>query len=147
MMVFLWKSGHFTIERETEFIFIGLPTWHYCDDIMGAIAYQITNLAIVYWTVYSSADQRKNQSSASLAFVRGIHRWPANSPHKGPVTRKMFTFDDVIMGRLDIKMPFYQHKMMVLLLKSKDKLNLFYRLSDLVWLKFSQISTKYWILY
>ena len=35
------------------------------------------------------ADQRKHQSSASLAFGRVIHRWPANSPHKGPVTRKM----------------------------------------------------------
>ena len=34
----------------------------------------------------------------SLAFVRGIHRWPVNSPHKWPVTRKMFRFDDVIMG-------------------------------------------------
>ena len=41
-------------------------------------------------TVYSGADQRKHQSSASLAFVRGIHRWPVNSPHKGPVTRKYF---------------------------------------------------------
>ena len=39
----------------------------------------------------------KSQSSASLDFVRGIHRWPVNSPHKGPVTRKMFPFDDVIM--------------------------------------------------
>ena len=53
--------------------------------------------AIVYSTVYSGADQRKHQSSASLAFVRGFHRWPVNSPHKGPVTRKMFPFDDVIM--------------------------------------------------
>ena len=44
------------------------------------------------------ADQRKNQSSTSLAFVRGIHRWPVNSPHKGPVTRKMFPFDDVTMS-------------------------------------------------
>ena len=43
------------------------------------------------------ADQKKHQSSASLAFVRGIHRWPVNSPHKGPVTRKMFPFGDVIM--------------------------------------------------
>ena len=39
-----------------------------------------------------------HQSSASLAFVRGIHRWPVNSPHKLPVTRKMFPFDDVIMN-------------------------------------------------
>ena len=29
-------------------------------------------------------------------FVWGIHRWPVNSPHKGPVTRKMFPFDDAI---------------------------------------------------
>ena len=50
-----------------------------------------------YSAVYSSADQRKHQSSASLAFVRGIHRWPVNSPHKGAVTRKMFPFDYVIM--------------------------------------------------
>ena len=46
---------------------------------------------------YSAADQRKHQSSASLALVRGIHRGPVNSPHKWPVTRKMFPFDDVIM--------------------------------------------------
>ena len=39
----------------------------------------------------------KSQSYASLAFVRGIHRGPANSPHKWPVTRKMFPFDDNIM--------------------------------------------------
>ena len=70
---------------------------HYNDVITDAMAYQITSLAIVYSTVYSGADQRKNQSSASLAFVRGIHRRPVNSPHKGPVTRKMFSFDDAIM--------------------------------------------------
>ena len=64
---------------------------------MGAIASQITILTIVYSTVYSDADQRKHQSSASLAFVREIHRGPVNSPHKWPVTRKMFPFDDVFM--------------------------------------------------
>ena len=48
-------------------------------------------------TVYIGAYQRKHQSSASLAFMQGIHRWPVNSPHNGPVTRKMFPFDDVIM--------------------------------------------------
>ena len=56
-----------------------------------------TSNAIVYSTVYSGADQRKQQGSALLAFVRVIHRWPVNSPYKGPVTRKMFPFDDVIM--------------------------------------------------
>ena len=65
---------------------------------MGAVASQITSLTIVYSTVYLDADQREHQSSASLAFVRGIHREPVNSPHKGPVTREMFPFDDVIMS-------------------------------------------------
>ena len=70
---------------------------HHCDVIMGTMASPITSLTIVYSTVYSGADQRKHQSSASLAFVRGIHRSSVNSPHKCPVTRKMFPFDDVIM--------------------------------------------------
>ena len=64
---------------------------------MSVMASQIISLTIVYWIVYSGADQRKHQSSASLAFVRGIHRWPVNPPHKGPVTRSMFPFDDVVM--------------------------------------------------
>ena len=64
---------------------------------MGVMASAITGVSIVYSTVYSGADQRKYQSSVLLPFVRGIHRWPSNSPHKGPVTRKMFSFDDVIM--------------------------------------------------
>ena len=76
---------------------------------MGAIASQITSLAIVYSTVYPDADQRKHQSSASLAFVRGIHRGPGNSPHKWPVTRKMFPFDDVIMGRCVMEGCWWQH--------------------------------------
>ena len=70
---------------------------HHNDVIMGAMASQITCLVTVYSAVYSGADQRKHQSSASLAFVREIHRGPVNSPHKWPVTRKMFQFDDVIM--------------------------------------------------
>ena len=70
---------------------------HYVDVIMGAIASQITSLTIVYSNVYSDADQRKHQSSASLAFVWGIHQGLVNSLQKWPVTRKMFPFDDVIM--------------------------------------------------
>ena len=65
---------------------------------MATMASQITSLTIVYSNFYSGADQRKHQSSASLAFVRGIHRGPVNSPHKWPVTRRMFSFDDVIMS-------------------------------------------------
>ena len=70
---------------------------HYTDVIMSMMASQITSLTIVYSTIYSGADQRKYQSSASLAFVQGIHWRPVNSLHKGPVMRKMFPFDDVIM--------------------------------------------------
>ena len=55
--------------------------YHYNDVIMSAMASQIASLTIVYSSVYSGADQRK----------------PVNSPHKWPVTRKIFPFDDVIM--------------------------------------------------
>ena len=57
----------------------------------------ITSLTIIYFNVYSDADQR-SPSSVPLAFVRGIHRWPVNSPHKWLVTRKMFQRDDVIIN-------------------------------------------------
>ena len=70
---------------------------------MGAMASQIISLTSVYSTIYSDANQRKHQSSALLAFVRGIHRWPVNSPHKWPVTRKMFPFDDVMMITLKLQ--------------------------------------------
>ena len=66
---------------------------------MSAMASQITDVSIVCSTVGSGTDQRKHESSATLAFVRGIHQWPVNSPHKRPVTRKMFPFDDVIMKK------------------------------------------------
>ena len=71
---------------------VAMIMMHYDDVIIGAIASQITSLTIVYSTVYSGADQSKHQSSASLAFVWGIHRGSVNSPHKWPVTRKMFPF-------------------------------------------------------
>ena len=83
------------------FIHYNYAVWttslHYNDVIMSTMASQIISFTIVYWTVYSGADQRKHQSSASLPFVRGIHWWPVNYPRKWPVTRKMFPFDDVIM--------------------------------------------------
>ena len=65
---------------------------------MGAMASQFISVSIIYSTICSGTDQRKHQSSASLAFVRGIHRWLVNSPHKVPITRKMIPFDDVIMN-------------------------------------------------
>ena len=70
---------------------------HYSEVIKSAMVSQITGVSIVYSTICSGADQRKHHRSASLAFVRGIHRWPLDSPHKGPVTQKMLPFEDVIM--------------------------------------------------
>ena len=81
-----------------------VPSWtpqQYDDVIMGTMASQITSLTVVYSTFYSGAHQSKHQSSASLAFVWGIHRGPVNSPHKWPVTRKMLPFDYVILTCLE----------------------------------------------
>ena len=70
---------------------ISMPIIHYSDVIMSSMAFQITSFTIdVYSTVYSGADQRKHQSSASLAFVRGIHRWSVNSRTKGQLRGKRF---------------------------------------------------------
>ena len=87
----------------THWSYVFLALTHRCvrycynDVIMSAMTSQITSFTVVYSTFYSGADKRKHQRSVSLAFVRGINRWPMNSPHKGPVTQKMFPFDDVIM--------------------------------------------------
>ena len=70
---------------------------HYSEVIMSMMVSQINGISIVYSTVCSGADQRKHQSYKSLDFVRGIHQWLVNSPHKGPVTWKMFPFDEDIM--------------------------------------------------
>ena len=91
MMIFFW----WRIQREHD-------VYHYDDVIMTMLASQITSLTVVYSIVYSGVDQSKHQSSASLAFVQEIHRGPVNFPHKWPVTRKMFSFDDVIMWYQDI---------------------------------------------
>ena len=68
---------------------------HYIDVIMGAMTSQITSLTTVFSAVDSGADQRKYQSSASL-YLSDIHREPVHFQHKGPVTRKIFPFDDII---------------------------------------------------
>ena len=97
-MMFIVKSDMSRTDKLETNSLISHIRWHYSDVIMGAMAPQITGVSIVYSTIRSGADQRKHQSSTPLAFVKGIHRWPVNSPHKGPVRRKMFPFDDVIMG-------------------------------------------------
>ena len=70
----------------------------YSDVTMSIVASHMTSISIVCSNVYSGAYQREHESSALLAFVRGIRRWPVDSPHKGPVTREMFPFDDIIMS-------------------------------------------------
>ena len=102
--IFIAEDGHTTlliIQMCLTFVMLNLchmhfvtfrsieMALHYDDVLMIAMASQITSHTIVNSTVYSGIDERK-QSSASLVFVRGIHRWPLNSPHKGPVTLKMF---------------------------------------------------------
>ena len=87
LSIFLWR--HLSIKIESLGCNGNVQT-HYSDVIMGALASQIPSLVTVHSTVYSGTDQRKHQISASLAFVQGIHRWPVNSPHKWPVTRKCF---------------------------------------------------------
>ena len=72
-------------------------SFHQCDVMMSAMASQITGVSIVCSIACSGADQSKHQSSASLAFVGGIHWWPVDSPHKGPLTCNTFPFDDVTM--------------------------------------------------
>ena len=69
----------------------------YREVMMSTMPSQITNISIVCSTVYSGTNQRKHQSLASLAFARGIHRSTVDCSHNGPVTRKMFPLDDVIM--------------------------------------------------
>ena len=94
---YIMYANYSDSEKFLQSITIHTTFNHHSDVIMGAMASLITSLTIVYSPVHSGADQRKHQSSAPLAFVRGIHRWSVNSPHKWPVTRKIFPFDDVIM--------------------------------------------------
>ena len=80
--------------------------FHYIDFIMSALPSQITCVSIVCSAVCLGADQINHQSSASLAFVRGIHRRPVDSPHKGPVARKRFPFDYNENLGIDTKLDF-----------------------------------------
>ena len=85
----------FTVSSRVQYIMIIAFAWalqwrH--DERDGVVNHQPHDCLL------NHLDQRKHQSSVSLAFMGGIHRWRVNSPHKGPLTRKMFPLDDVIMG-------------------------------------------------
>ena len=87
--VIIWQLRFYKHEYvgHTKSKILYMSLCHYSDVIMGVIASEIASLKIFCSTVYTGTDQRKHQSSASLAFVRGIHRWPVNSSHKWPVTQ------------------------------------------------------------
>ena len=88
----LFQYGWIKTSQRIPVICLPIYLRHYCDVIMGTMVSQITSLTTVYSRIHSGTDHRKHQSSASLAFVRGIHRWPLNSTHKWPVTRKIAPF-------------------------------------------------------
>ena len=106
-----FMSSHFPWYSQISFHYISFCRWkqhpsssvwvkitsHYNDIIMGTVLSQISSLTIVYSTFDSDPDERKHQSSTSLTFVLGIHGGLMNSPHKWPLTWKMFRFDDIIM--------------------------------------------------
>ena len=91
---------------------VNFEALHYSGAIMSKMVFQITSVSIVYSIVSSGADQRKHQSATSLAYVWGIHPWPVDSPQKGPIARKMFPFDYVMMMNLGMSFvvhPLLQH--------------------------------------
>ena len=90
-----WNKFQWSLPIRVQSTISESQHWHYSGVIMSAMTSKITGVSNVCSNVYSGADQRIHQSSASLVFVREIHGWPVDSPHKGPVTRKRFPFDDV----------------------------------------------------
>ena len=84
------------------------PASHYSGVIMGGVASQVTGVSIICSPVCLGADQRIHQSTVWWAVEKGIHRWPVDSPPKGPVTRKMVPFDDVIMYKEQLESMFYE---------------------------------------
>ena len=78
---------------------------------MSAMAPQITSLTIVYSTVYSKHRSKKTSKPPVTGLWEGIQWSPVNSSHKGPVTRKMFLFDDVIMCKGEIWGVFCRYKL------------------------------------
>ena len=104
--------------------------YYHSNVIMSAMASQITGISIVYSTVCLGTDQRKHQSSVSPAFVRGIQWWPVNSLHKGPVTKKMFSFDDVVMGNSFSAMVYCSKQLILCMIFSSEIVSGWFRSGD-----------------
>ena len=120
-LVAIFANGPINYRRvwETRWMAITMPTyptwpdtdsmtlWHYNDIIMTTIASQITSLTVAYSTLYSDADQRKHQSSASLAFVWGIHRDQWIPRTKGQLRGKCFHLMTSSRDVSEYRMPSY----------------------------------------
>ena len=106
---------------------------NYNDVIKSAMASQITGAPTVCSAFCSGAEHRKHQISASLAFVRAIHRWPLDSPHKGPVTRKKVSF-------------WWRHHTNVLVatLENMSKCVIWTNKKPLIWPQYKENKTKQW---
>ena len=100
---FTTTDWHFPGDHYKEWRLIGFTYWirlaifHYSDVIMSTMASQITGVSIVYSPFSSGGDKKNIKAPGHWPLLGGNHRWPVNSPHKWPVTRKMFPSDDVIM--------------------------------------------------
>ena len=90
VLSFLSPRKHHVQNKQRCIVCIEIYDTHYIDVIMTTLASQITSPTVVYWTVYSDADQRKHQSSASLAFLKGIHRDRWIPRTKGQLRGKCF---------------------------------------------------------
>ena len=87
LLVKEWNSIHVALFNKNHYTYV----------IMSLMASQITSLAIVYSPVCSGTDKKKKKKLRVTGLCEGNSPGPVNSPHKRPVTRKMFPFDDVII--------------------------------------------------
>ena len=76
---------------------------HYCDVIMGAMGRKSPASWLFTQPLIQAQINQNIKAPRHWPFVRGIHRLPVNSPHKWPVTRKIFPFDDVIVNNMHVK--------------------------------------------
>ena len=99
-----WQGGIFILNHGPRFV---IPYWvtkpqsvHYSDVIMSMKASQTPASRLFTQPFYFRHRSKKTSKLRVTGLCVGNHRWPVNSPHKRPVTRKIFPFDDVIMGVL-----------------------------------------------
>ena len=91
------RTSHIWVSRTDIYLVVQHMQHHYTDVIITTIASQITSFTLVYLIVYSGADKKKTSKLCVTSHCAGKSPGPVNSPHKWPVTRKMFPFDDYIM--------------------------------------------------